>query len=209
MARPALLRFEPQSLSAARESRGCSGVVPRRRDGPRGLVPQPRDSTGSRTRPDYSRPAHPQRTGGTTRPSRPGPPAPPGMPPLPARPVRTEWDGSPERGAPVRLTAAAKDLQHWPQVDRHRLVGDLRMIFGSADRLATDAALVGLYSMPDSPWRAAWPSNRLVASRALAAALAPLGIAPIKLRIGAQVLRGYLRRHFEPVWSEMDSAGPV
>jgi len=88
-----------------------------------------------------------------------------------------------------------------------RLLGDLRQVFGSADRMTTDAILRALHSMEEAPW----PDLRRkpLDARGLAMRLRPYGIASKKLRIGAGTCQGYERADLADAWERYLSLSPL
>ena len=78
------------------------------------------------------------------------------------------------------------------------LLGDLRIVFGSDEALATEIILTELCAIDASPWGdirgkaidAREPSNRL----------RPYGIKPKNMRSGSAILKGYTRDSFFDAW---------
>lgn len=88
-----------------------------------------------------------------------------------------------------------------------RLLADLRRVFGDAQRLTTVTIVARLYELPGAPWRKLWP-NSGSAPRELSTLLGP-DVAPIKVRDGAQSLRGYARRDLEVLWADVPGVPDV
>jgi hypothetical protein len=120
---------------------------------------------------------------------------------------------------------------HWPETARNavrqlmlrdsdapesiplaeRLLRDVRIVFtavfgedaGTA-RIGSVDLLEQLQTLPGSPWLDLWTGNQLAATKELAAMLAPLGVEPLKLRIGERVIRGYRGEDFADLWADLD-----
>lgn len=80
-----------------------------------------------------------------------------------------------------------------------RLLGDLRVVFGGADKMATDAILKALAAMDEAPW--ADLRGKPLDARGLAARLKPYGIQSKKLRMGAATCQGYERADLADTWA--------
>lgn len=113
-----------------------------------------------------------------------------------------------ERAAPQRvaeLEVIAKQLADLKSRDELgdrgiQLLGDVRELFDSEhDRLPTSELLDRLNSLQESPW-AGWFHGRGLNSHSLARLLRPFGITPKNIRLGEQVVKGYLRESFEDAW---------
>ena len=119
---------------------------------------------------------------------------------------------------------------HWPETARNavrelmlrdsdapaamplveRLVQDIRTVFtavfgedaGTA-RIGTVDLLEELQTLPDSPWADLW-RNPVGATKEMAALLAPLGVEPMKLRIGERLIRGYRGEDLAELWADHD-----
>lgn len=85
-----------------------------------------------------------------------------------------------------------------------RLLLDVKAIFEQegASKLPTSTIVANLYAQPASVWKDCWP-NRNTAPKELALMLDVVGIEPVRVRIDDEVLRGYHRYVFEPLWDEL------
>ena len=79
-----------------------------------------------------------------------------------------------------------------------RLLSDVRTAFIEADKMSTEDILTRLHALDDAPWGdlRGRPLTNLVLSRLLN----PYGIKPKLLRIGGDVVRGYVREDFHDAW---------
>jgi hypothetical protein len=84
---------------------------------------------------------------------------------------------------------------------REQLLADLRVIFGSEDRLPTARIIRRLYDLPEGQWRDLW-SNEANAPRELSATLGD-EVAPVKVRDGERTFQGYARKHLAPLWADV------
>jgi hypothetical protein len=80
------------------------------------------------------------------------------------------------------------------------LLADLATVFGSASKLPTSDIVAGLRALPGAPWAGLWPSVDN-APRELAALLAPVGVAPVRVRLGKLTVRGYQRADLAQHWA--------
>jgi hypothetical protein len=92
--------------------------------------------------------------------------------------------------------------------DRHvslgvRLLSDLRIVFGDADAMHSEAVIERLVCGDaldeDAPW--ADLHGKPLGKRALASMLAKYGVKPTKVRIGTRVLQGYRRADLWDAWT--------
>jgi hypothetical protein len=79
-----------------------------------------------------------------------------------------------------------------------RLLSDLRVVFGDADALATEAILSALQAIDEAPWSDI--KGKPLDPRKLANYLRPYGVASKRVRIGASILRGYAREDLHDPW---------
>lgn len=82
------------------------------------------------------------------------------------------------------------------------LLSDLRAVFGTAPKLPTADIVAALRAIPGAPWRELWPSVDN-APRELAALLAPIGVVPVRVRLGKLTVRGYQRADLVPHWTAL------
>ncbi len=100
------------------------------------------------------------------------------------------------RQAAVAMVAASKNTTPSLGV---RLLGDIRTVFGTADRMATDAILKALHAMEEAPW--ADLRGKPLDARGLAVRLRPYGVQSKKLRSGAATFQGYDRADLLDAWT--------
>jgi hypothetical protein len=86
-----------------------------------------------------------------------------------------------------------------------RLLGEIRVVFGEDDHLATAELLKRLHNLEDAPW-ADWYGAPLT-GRALAKLLGPYRVLPIKRRVRGEQSRGYFRADFLDAWTRYVPAG--
>lgn len=79
-----------------------------------------------------------------------------------------------------------------------RLLADLRVVFGTTDRMATEAVLQRLRELDESPW--ADLRGKPLDSRGLAYRLKPYGVTSTKVKIGDASVRGYRREDLHDAW---------
>lgn len=79
-----------------------------------------------------------------------------------------------------------------------RLLGDLRMVFGTADRMSTETVLQGLVALDESPWSDL--KGKALDSRGLAHRLRPYGVTSTKVKIADASVRGYRREDLHDAW---------
>jgi hypothetical protein len=80
-----------------------------------------------------------------------------------------------------------------------QLLKDVRQVFGQEERLPTAALLELLNALTESPW-AGWFHGKGLDSHALARRLRPFGVQSQNIRMGEQVVKGYLRQSFADCW---------
>ena len=82
-----------------------------------------------------------------------------------------------------------------------RIIGDLAAVWPADEsRLASSTVIGRLVALRGAPYGQLWPQPELAGGE-LAALLAPFGIAPAKLRVDGQSLRGYTRDQFAAAWA--------
>jgi hypothetical protein len=82
------------------------------------------------------------------------------------------------------------------------LLKDIRDLFDreGTDRLTTSSLVPFLLAIEESPW-ATWSRGRGLDARGLARLLRPFRISPQNLRLGADVVKGYLSDDFREAWA--------
>jgi hypothetical protein len=90
------------------------------------------------------------------------------------------------RAAAVALVGRGADSTRTAGV---QLLGDLREVFGGAERLATSVILERLHNLPESSWRDI--RGKALDDRGLSWRLKKYGVKPKSLRLNGSVLRGY------------------
>lgn len=105
------------------------------------------------------------------------------------------WPGR-ARLAAAAMVAASKNATPSLGV---RLLGDVRIVFGSADKLPTDSILKALHAMDEAPWSDL--RGKPLDARGLAMRLRPYGITSKKLRIGTATCQGYERADLADAWA--------
>lgn len=100
------------------------------------------------------------------------------------------------RDAAAAMVAASKNTTPSLGV---RLLGDVRAVFGDAERMATDAILKALHAMDEAPW--ADLRGKPLDARGLALRLKPYGVQSKKLRIGDGTFQGYDRADLLDAWT--------
>ena len=78
------------------------------------------------------------------------------------------------------------------------LLRDVRTVLGNRERISTEQLLDGLISLPESPWGDL--RGKQLDPRGLARRLSRYGVKPHLLRLGDQVLRGYLAADLHDPW---------
>jgi hypothetical protein len=102
---------------------------------------------------------------------------------------------------PAAARRAAIVLAAEPSVDKGqsiRLLADLRVVFGDADRLATMDIIKALKALDESPW--ADPAHEIT-PHTLSSLLEEFGIHPKPMRFPYGLLRGYERAPLEDAWA--------
>ena len=80
------------------------------------------------------------------------------------------------------------------------LLGDIRALFGDADKMASATLCKQLAEMEDRPWPE-WRQNKPMTQTQLATALKPFRIRPTTIRDGNTTPKGYERKAFNEAWS--------
>jgi putative DNA primase/helicase len=80
------------------------------------------------------------------------------------------------------------------------LLGDIRALFGDADKMPSATLCKSLAEMEDRPWPE-WRQNKPMTQTQLATALKPFRIRPTTIRDGDSTPKGYERKAFEEAWS--------
>lgn len=99
------------------------------------------------------------------------------------------------REAAVALVSEAKETSPSLGV---RLLGDLRTLFGTADKMPTEKILNELHAMKEAPWGDM--RGQPMKDRQLAKLLKPYGVAPKLVKIAGQTSRGYDRTDLHDPW---------
>jgi len=103
---------------------------------------------------------------------------------------------------PVRARRAAEALAAGRAEDAtlgERLLADLRDVFGTEDRMHTEAILAGLREIPEAPW-ADWYGHPLN-PRDLAGLLKPWGVSSKDVKVGGVTKKGYQREQLHEPWT--------
>ena len=100
------------------------------------------------------------------------------------------------RKAAVALVAEAQDRTPSLGV---RLLADLRNVFGSCERLATDEIILALQKIEEAPWSDL--RGKPLDARALARMLRPYGVTSKDLRMGGRVVKGYEAADLADPWA--------
>jgi hypothetical protein len=79
-----------------------------------------------------------------------------------------------------------------------RLLADIQTVFGTADKMSTDAILRALIEMKEAPWGDL--KGKPLKDRGLAYRLKQYGIKSETIRIGEATLKGYKRTAFHDAW---------
>jgi hypothetical protein len=103
----------------------------------------------------------------------------------------------PERArvAAVALVALAKAAT--PSLGI-RLLGDLRLVFGSSECLSTGVIIEDLCALPEAPW--ADLRGKPLDARRLAKYLRPYGVSSKNVRIGMSICKGYTHEDLHDPW---------
>jgi hypothetical protein len=154
------------------------------------------------------------------------------------RSVGESWprlpDGIVDRPAEIwepLLAVADAAGGHWPQTARDacvalcklatdrrmslgvRLLADLKVIFGTADTMATEELLENLHAGEsagldaDAPWSDL--HGKPISARQLASMLKPYGISSTKVKVRGAALQGYRREHLHDAWSRYLPSSPA
>jgi hypothetical protein len=86
------------------------------------------------------------------------------------------------------------------EADGTRLLTDLWAVFDGSDAMATQILLEKLNAIEASPW-GGWHRGEGLNPRDLSRLLKPYGIAPTKVKLGGESLRGYRAQDFDDDWS--------
>jgi hypothetical protein len=111
----------------------------------------------------------------------------------------------PERARSAAAALVAQSRQSTPSLGV-RLLADLRTVFGSSDRLGTEAILKALHAMDEAPWSDL--RGRALDARGLAIRLKPYGVTSKNLRGDGGVLKGYDRADLLDPWARYLSLSP-
>jgi hypothetical protein len=103
------------------------------------------------------------------------------------------------RAAAQVLTAAA-DSAASDSTLAATLLGDLRTVFGDADRLPTSVILDRLTALEESPWSSIGRPPKPLDAHGLAGRLKDYGVRPKVVRLGEGTARGYYRAELADVW---------
>jgi hypothetical protein len=111
----------------------------------------------------------------------------------------------PESARAACLELALGDQTNAPvePTPRERLLDDLRVIFGGAEKMPTAQIVRRLYDLPGGQWRKLWPSETN-APRELSTLLGA-GVPVKKVRVDGEdrTLQGYYRWQLEPLWPDV------
>jgi hypothetical protein len=104
---------------------------------------------------------------------------------------------------PVRARAAAQFLvaeahESTPSLNV-RLLGDLRVVFGELEVMATEKILEALYAIEEAPWSDL--RGKPINARTLAKMLRAFGVKSTKVRTDSGVLQGYRREDLHDSWT--------
>jgi hypothetical protein len=105
-----------------------------------------------------------------------------------------EW---PERARKAAVALVTQSKQSTPSLGV-RLLGDLRAIFGVADKKPTSEILQSLNDLDDAPWGDL--RGKPITDRDLARFLKPYDIKPKLVKIGGSPSRGYYRADLIDAW---------
>jgi len=81
-----------------------------------------------------------------------------------------------------------------------QLLPDIKSVFGTAEKIATEDLLAGLIAMPEAPWATARKGDKPLDAKALADRLKGYGPRSKVVRIGTQTIRGYDSADFVDAW---------
>jgi len=103
----------------------------------------------------------------------------------------------PERARVAAVADVAAHRERAPSLGI-KLLTDLRMVFGEANIMSTEAILDALNKLEDSPWGDM--RGKALDSRGLAMRLKKYGVGSKVVRIGASTPRGYTREALHDAW---------
>jgi Protein of unknown function (DUF3631) len=115
---------------------------------------------------------------------------------------------------PIRARQIAQTLTASNRVSEQSagvmLLEDIALYFKSQEkhRVSSNALAVFLKSLEGRPW-SEWKGGKAITQKAIANLLAPFDIAPVEMRVGHQVLRGYQMEQFEDAFARYVSGGPA
>jgi putative DNA primase/helicase len=104
----------------------------------------------------------------------------------------------PER---VRVAACAMAEDGKDMSVTVQLLADIHSIFGTPQKLTSEALVKELAEMEDRPWAEWGKSGKPISKIQLAGLLKPFGIKPGPIRIGSSVLNGYKREQFDDAFA--------
>jgi putative DNA primase/helicase len=112
------------------------------------------------------------------------------------------------RGHRAALQGAGADVDEGSRLEL--LLGDIRDVFdglvSDKDRIPSAHLIERLVEIVPRPWAEYGRSGKPLTQNKLARLLKPLGIAPQKVRIGAETPNGYHRHQFQEAWDRFLSA---
>jgi len=116
-----------------------------------------------------------------------------------------DWPARGRRAAQV-LTEAAESAAADSSLAL-TLLGDLREVFGDADRLPTSVILERLEKLEESPWSSVGRPPKPLDAHGLSRLLKDYGVRPKVVRIGEQTARGYYRAELAEQWGRYAPRG--
>jgi Protein of unknown function (DUF3631) len=90
-----------------------------------------------------------------------------------------------------------------------QLLGDIKLVFGTAESMWTEDLLRHLHEMPERPWCEYGRQRKPISPRQLASLLKPFGIAATQVWKGSVNKRGYTSEQFFSAWARYLSASPL
>ena len=81
-----------------------------------------------------------------------------------------------------------------------QLLGDLRMVFGASDKLATEQILQELSDLAEAQWRHFHNNGEALNARDLSKCLRPYGVRPVDVWIGGRSAKGYVADDLRDAW---------
>jgi Protein of unknown function (DUF3631) len=115
---------------------------------------------------------------------------------------------------PIRVRKIAQSLaasnRESEQSAGVMLLEDISLFFKSQEkcRVSSNELAVFLKGLEGRPW-SEWKGGKAITQKAIANLLAPFDIAPVEMRVGHQVLRGYQMEQFEDAFARYVSGGPA